>query len=57
MALLDEGLGIQEAFYLRYVVVKYGYDRVDFDSFYDLAEFIDFHNSRPRKDRTTETPD
>ena len=48
---------VQEAFYSRRAIVKCGHDEVDFNSFYDLVDFMDFHNSRPRTDRCPENPD
>jgi hypothetical protein len=47
---------VQEGFYSKHVIVKCGHDEVDFDHFYDLAEFMDFHSSRPRKERCPENP-
>ena len=48
---------VQESFYSRHAIVKCGHDEVDFDLFYDLGKFMDFHNDRPRTDRCSESTD
>ena len=48
---------IQEAFYSKHAIVKCGNDEVDFDFFYDLQDFIKFHNRRPLTDKCPENPD
>ena len=48
---------VQETFYSRHAIVKCGHDEVDFDLFYDLVKFMEFHNQRPPTDRCPESTD
>ena len=48
---------VQEAFYSKHAIVKCGHNEVEFDFFYDLQEFIRFHNGRPGTDKCPENPD